>query len=241
MPIRIARNLTAQLHETVTKWVRRRGAMNGNMLALGVPFPGWWMPMRASCSVPIPFNAVNLPLQKCWPTVQVTAMTITTHVYAPVPKATDGAAAETSHFVYFSINTLRGRQVATRLLRVGPLSGGSIYRGAFYGPATESSAGAGRYGLVRFRHGRAGRSGWSHAGGPGRYSPPASSACSGRSSFRGRADGVLAARFASPSPLHRRRSGQVTSGSSPFPPSRPRRPWRLGTRGLRPRRRHSAP
>ena len=124
-----------QLHEATTRWLARRGVPSGKMLSLGVGVPGV---VDADAGVILRSNAmhaVNVPLQKLLAD-QFGVTTVIDHdaCYGAFSEATDGAAADVSHFIYFSVSASH----SSNSLRLGAYGSalylqGKIYRGAFYG------------------------------------------------------------------------------------------------------------
>ena len=128
--------LPDQLHAAFSSWLERRGAPGGKMLAMGVGVPGV---VDSDSGVVLRSNAVHavsVPLQ----TLLVDRFHVTTVIdhdasFAATAEATDGAAADASHFVFFSVSTTPGEPGYTKLSAFGTALylQGKIYRGAFYG------------------------------------------------------------------------------------------------------------
>jgi predicted NBD/HSP70 family sugar kinase len=95
-----------QLHEALTRWLERRGTPPGKMLGLGVGVPGV---VDADAGVVLrsfPLHAVNVPFQQLLTDeFGVTAVVDHDACYGACAEATDGAAADVSHFIYFAVNT----------------------------------------------------------------------------------------------------------------------------------------
>ena len=124
-----------QLAEILARWTKRVRPPAGEMLALAVGVPGVVDADAGVVLRSIPFGAVNVPLRQ----LLAERFPVPVHVdhdacYGARAEAADGAAADASHFVYYSINTTDtgGRQ---RLDAYGSALylDGRAYRGAFYG------------------------------------------------------------------------------------------------------------
>ena len=128
--------LPEQLHAALTGWLERRGVPGGKMLGLGVGVPGV---VDSDSGVVLRSNAmpaVSVPLQKLLvDRFQVTTVIDHDASFAACAEATDGAAADVSHFVFFSVSTTPGEGGYTQLSAFGTALylQGQIYRGAFYG------------------------------------------------------------------------------------------------------------
>jgi predicted NBD/HSP70 family sugar kinase len=125
----------AQIHQALKHWLRKRGQPSGKLIGMGVGVPGVVDADAGVVLRSIPLRAVNVPLQKLLSDeFGVTVVVDHDACFGAGAEATDGAAADVSHFVYFSINTVASAEG----LRVGAFGSalylhGKIYRGAFYG------------------------------------------------------------------------------------------------------------
>jgi predicted NBD/HSP70 family sugar kinase len=125
----------AQIHQAMNFWLRHRGMPHGKMLGVGVGVPGVVDADAGVVLRSVPLHAVNIPLQKLFADeFGVTSVVDHDACYGACSEATDGAAADVSHFIYFSVNTA----ATPGGLRVGAFGSalylhGKIYRGAFYG------------------------------------------------------------------------------------------------------------
>jgi len=124
----------AQLAEAVSRWTKQLGLPARKLLRVGVGVAGVVDADAGVVLRSIPFNAVNLPLKQLL-IEQFDAPAEVDHdaCYGAYAEATGGAAADASHFIYFSINTTG--TASRRLAAYGSALylGGNVYRGAFYG------------------------------------------------------------------------------------------------------------
>ena len=126
-----------QIHQATTRWMAARGAPPGRMLGLGLGVPGV---VDAEAGVVLrstPFRGVNVPLQHLLADAFGGVTTVIDHdaCYGAWAEATDGAAADASHFAYLSVSPLAEPGGGTRMAAYGSalFLEGKIYRGAFYG------------------------------------------------------------------------------------------------------------
>jgi predicted NBD/HSP70 family sugar kinase len=128
-------SMPRQINDALTRWLGRRGKPAGKMLSVGVGIPGVVDADAGVVLRSIPLHAVNIPFQQLL-TQEFSVTTVIDHdaCYGACAEATDGAAADVSHFVYFSVNTMP-LDSDTRLASYGSAIyiEGKIYRGAFYG------------------------------------------------------------------------------------------------------------
>jgi predicted NBD/HSP70 family sugar kinase len=131
-----------QIHEALNRWLQRRGTPAGKMLGLGVGVPGV---VDADAGVVLrsfPLHAVNVPFQQLLTDeFGVTAVVDHDACYGACAEATDGAAADVSHFIYFAVN-VQPLASGFRLASYGSALylQGKIYRGAFYGASELSGS-----------------------------------------------------------------------------------------------------
>ena len=128
--------LPEQLHAAVTQWLDQRGTPGGKMLGLGVGVPGVVDADAGVVLRSIPLSAVSVPLRKLlFDRFNVTTVIDHDACFGATAEATDGAAADVSHFVYFAVNTTAAGPGVTRLSAYGSALylQDKIYRGAFYG------------------------------------------------------------------------------------------------------------
>jgi predicted NBD/HSP70 family sugar kinase len=124
-----------QLHEALAKWLKRRDMLAGKMLGMGIGVPGVVDADAGVVLRSIPLRAVNVPLrQLAADRFGVTAVVDHDACHAAFAEATDGAAADATDFVLFSVNAT-GPIDRPRLDAYGSALylQGKIYRGAFYG------------------------------------------------------------------------------------------------------------
>ena len=129
-------SLPAQLHGAVAAWLRRRGAPPGRMLGLGVAVPGVVDADAGVVLRSMPFHAVNVPLAQLFGERFGTPAIIDHDAcFGAGAEAADGAAADVSHFIYYSVDTTIGPAGQVTLDAYGSalFLQGRIYRGAFYG------------------------------------------------------------------------------------------------------------
>jgi predicted NBD/HSP70 family sugar kinase len=131
-----------QIHDSLNQWLAKRGTPAGKMLGIGVGVPGVVDADAGVVLRSIPLKAVNVPLQELFANeFGVTAVVDHDQCYGACAEATDGAAADVSHFSYFSVNTVAAED-GVRLNSFGSALylQGKIYRGAFYGAGELSGA-----------------------------------------------------------------------------------------------------
>jgi predicted NBD/HSP70 family sugar kinase len=125
-----------QLHQALDSWLQRRGKPRGKMLGLGVAVPAVVDADAGVVLRSIPLSAVNVPFQQMLAS-EFDVTTVIDHdpCYGACSEATDGAAADVSHFVYFSLNVTGSTPETVRLGAYGSALylQGQIYRGGFYG------------------------------------------------------------------------------------------------------------
>ena len=129
-------SLPNQLHDAMAGWLRRRGTPPGRMLGLGVAVPGVVDADAGVVLRSMPFHAVNVPLARLFGD-RFGAPAIVDHdaCFGAGAEAADGAAADASHFIYYSVDTTADAAGRVALDAYGSalFLQGRIYRGAFYG------------------------------------------------------------------------------------------------------------
>jgi predicted NBD/HSP70 family sugar kinase len=131
-----------QIHSALNQWLAARGTPLGKMLGVGIGVPGVVDADAGVVLRSIPLSIVNVPLQQMF-AAEFGVTTVVDHdaCYGACSEATDGAASDVSHFVYFSANiipteggALLGSYGSALYLQ------GKIYRGAFYAAGELSGA-----------------------------------------------------------------------------------------------------
>lgn len=127
--------LPETLHARVEAWRSRKQNLAGDLLGVGIGFPGVVDPQQGIVRSSTPFQAVDFPVRQAIQDVFNRPVFVDNDVNCAVfAEARTGSASDLSHFIYFLVNA-RPNHTAHSLRSLGSalFLNGSLYRGAHFG------------------------------------------------------------------------------------------------------------